>query len=70
MTDERRTQDAPIEAGATEATRTEQIRGLLEQVRQDVRVGHANDEAELLRQRLADAGIAVREDELEQFLDD
>lgn len=63
------TQDGPVEAGATEATRTEQIRGILEQVREDVRLGHAHDEGELLRQRLDDAGIAVSEDELEQFVD-
>lgn len=63
------TQDAPIEDGATEATRTEQIRGILEQVREDVRLGHAHDEAELLRQRLADAGIAVSEDEFERFVE-
>ncbi|MBM7502997.1 hypothetical protein ACFPER_05925 [Agromyces aurantiacus] len=69
MADDPGFQDAPIEHGATEATRTEQIRGILEQVREDVRLGHAHDEAELLRQRLSEAGIAVGEDELEQFSD-
>ncbi|MFE5670296.1 hypothetical protein ACFQ58_01675 [Agromyces sp. NPDC056523] len=69
MADTSGTQDAPIEEGATEATRAEQIRGILDQVRADVRLGHAHDEAALLRQRLADAGIAVSEAELEQFID-
>ena len=32
MADTPGTQDAPIEEGATEATRTEQIRGILDQV--------------------------------------
>lgn len=63
------TQDAPIEDGALEATRTEQIRGILEQVREDVRLGHGHDEAELLRQRLHDAGIAVSEDEFARFIE-
>jgi hypothetical protein len=62
------TQDAPIEDGATEATRSEQIRGILVQVREDVKMGHAHDEAELLRQRLADAGISVSDDEIERYV--
>jgi hypothetical protein len=69
MADTPGTQDAPIEDGANEATRAEQIRGILDQVREDVRLGHAHDQSELLRQRLSEAGIAVSEDELEQFTD-
>ena len=65
MADTPGTQDAPIEDGANEATRAEQIRGILDQVREDVRLGHAHDQSELLRQRLSEAGIAVSEDELE-----
>jgi hypothetical protein len=61
--------DGPIEEGATEATREEKIRGILAQVQEDVRMGHAGDEEELLRQRLADAGIGVSEEELRLSLD-
>jgi hypothetical protein len=61
--------DGPIEEGATEATREEKIRGILAQVQEDVRMGHADDEEELLRQRLSDADIGVSEDELRLYLD-
>lgn len=61
------TQDAPIEEGATEAARSEQIRGILVQVREDVKMGHAHDEEALLRQRLAEAGISVSDDEIERY---
>lgn len=60
-------QDAPIEDGATEASRSEQIRGILVQVREDVKMGHAHDEEALLRQRLADAGISISDDEIERY---
>lgn len=61
-------QDAPIEDGATDATRSEQIRGILVQVREDVKMGHAHDEGALLRQRLVDAGISVSDDEIERYI--
>lgn len=61
--------DGPIEEGATEATREEKIRGIIAQVQEDVRMGHADDEEELLRQRLGDAGIGVTEEELRLYLD-
>ncbi|MEI5585490.1 MULTISPECIES: hypothetical protein [unclassified Agromyces] len=61
-------QDAPIEDGATDATRAEQIRGILVQVREDMKMGHAHDEESLLRQRLADAGISVSDDEIERYV--
>lgn len=63
------TQDGPVERGATEATRAEQIRGILEQVHEDLRLGHAHDEGALLRQRLAEADIPVPEEELERYLE-
>ena len=62
------TKDAPVEPGATEATRTERIRGILEQVHEDIRLGHAHDEGALLRQRLDEAGISVADDELERYI--
>lgn len=62
-------QTEPVEDGATEATRAEQIRGILEQVHEDIRMGHAHDEGALLRERLADAGISVSEEEIERYID-
>jgi len=62
-------QNEPIEDGANEASRADRIAGILVQVHEDVRMGHAHDEAALLRQRLEDAGIAVSDEELERYLD-
>lgn len=61
--------DGPIEDGATEATREEKIRGIIAQVQEDVRMGHANDEEDLLRQRLSEAGIDVSDEQVRQYLD-
>jgi hypothetical protein len=61
-------QNEPIEDGANDASRSEQIRGILVQVREDVKMGHAHDEAALLRQRLSDAGISVSDDEIERYV--
>jgi hypothetical protein len=61
-------QNEPIEDGADDASRSEQIRGILVQVREDVKMGHAHDEEALLRQRLADAGISVSDDEIERYV--
>jgi len=61
--------EGPIEEGATEATRDEQIRGILAQVQEDVRMGHADDRETLLRQRLSEAGIGVSDEELRLFLE-
>ncbi|MRG59901.1 hypothetical protein GE115_08465 [Agromyces sp. CFH 90414] len=61
--------DAPVEDGSNEATREEQIRGILAQVREDVRMGHAHDEEALLRQRLDEAGIPIAEEDLRLYLE-
>jgi hypothetical protein len=61
--------DGPIEEGATEATREQKIRGILAQVQEDLKQGHADDRGQLLRQRLDEAGIEVTESELRQFTD-
>jgi|GEM_PF-2696677 len=68
MADTPGTQDGPIEAGAGDATRAEQIAGILEQVRSDVRLGHSHDEEAELRQRLADAGITASDEEIERYV--
>lgn len=61
--------DGPMQEGATEATREEKIRGILAQVQEDLKHGHADDRGQLLRQRLDEAGIEVTESELRQFTD-
>ena len=63
------TQDEPVQRGATEASRSEQIRGILAQVQEDLRLGHVHDEGAALRQRLDEAGIPVPEEELERYLE-
>ncbi|QEO14412.1 hypothetical protein FLP10_08240 [Agromyces intestinalis] len=60
--------DAPIEEGSDEATREEQLRGILAQVQEDVRMGHAHDADALLRQRLDEAGLSATDDEIRSYL--
>ncbi|WP_401000387.1 hypothetical protein [Agromyces sp. GXQ0307] len=62
------TQDEPIEDGAADASRADRIAGILEQVRSDVRLGHARDEEAELRRRLTDAGITASDDEIERYV--
>ena len=62
------TQDAPIEEGATEATRRSRSAASSVQVREDMRMGTRTTRVALLRQRLADAGISVADDELERYV--
>ncbi|GAA2031510.1 hypothetical protein GCM10009819_14270 [Agromyces tropicus] len=61
-------QDEPVEDGALEADPADRIAGILEQVRSDVRLGHAQDEEAELRQRLADAGISASDAEIERYV--
>ncbi|GAA1057900.1 hypothetical protein GCM10017608_03020 [Agromyces luteolus] len=62
------TQDEPVEEGAGDASRAERIAGILDQVRSDVRLGHAHDEEAELRQRLAEAGITASDEEIERYV--
>ncbi|MRX43848.1 hypothetical protein [Agromyces kandeliae] len=62
------TQDEPIEEGAGDASRADRIAGILEQVRSDLRLGHARDEEAELRLRLADAGITASDAEIERYV--
>jgi hypothetical protein len=62
------TQDTPIEHGSDDASATEGLGGIVEQVRADIDLGHTNGSAlDLLRQRASDAGIEVSEDRLAQL---
>jgi hypothetical protein len=61
-------QDQPVEAGSTEASGEAKLKGLLQQVRSDVRMGVAGDDATMLRQRLSDAGFDVDEADFERLL--
>lgn len=61
-------QDEPVEDGATEASGEAKLRGLLQQVRDDVRLGHADDAATMLRDRLSDAGFRVDDAVFERLL--
>lgn len=64
--------DNPIEDGSSEATEEEGLRGIVEQVRADIDMGHTKgDAASLLRERLSNAGIhlsAEREAELADMI--
>lgn len=53
----------PIEDGHDDADVGEKIAGILEQTRQDLAQQQLEDVDDVLRQRLADAGITVTDDE-------
>ena len=53
----------PIEDGHDDADVADKIAGLLEQTRQDLAQNHVDNVDDVLRQRLADAGISVNDDE-------
>jgi hypothetical protein len=51
--------DAPV---------NDKLDGLVDQMRADISQGHVDDVAEVLHQRLADAGIDLSDDEFDQLL--
>ena len=53
--------DTPVEHSSGDADRHARIEGIIEQVRQDLVLGNAEDARSELRQRLGDAGIQVDE---------
>lgn len=61
-------QDAPIEEGAENASVDDKLTGLLEQMREDIRLGHVHDIAAVLQTRLDDAGIVVDEARFAELL--
>lgn len=50
-------QDAPIEAGADDASLVEKLEGIAEQIRGDAGLGHAHDVRAMVRQRLEEANL-------------
>lgn len=52
-------QSEPVEDGHDDATGSEKIEGLVEQMQSDIASGNVGDPGEVLRQRLADSGLEV-----------
>lgn len=69
MSEPRSTQDDPIEAGAADATDDAKLDGIIEQVRGDIAVGNVADTAEVLRQRLEDAGLHIDDVDFAELLE-
>jgi hypothetical protein len=61
-------QRQPIEDGHDDASDRDRLDGLVEQTKQDVAMGHVDDAETALRQRLADAGIDVDDEEFATLL--
>jgi len=62
------TQNSPIEDGANDALESEQIDGIVGQVRGDVAIGNEGDVEQLLRERLSDAQISVSDEQFSELL--
>jgi hypothetical protein len=60
--------DAPREDGAETASDDAKLDGLVEQMRDDVRVGNVHDIAAVLQTRLDDAGLVVDEARFAELL--
>jgi hypothetical protein len=61
-------QEEPIQAGAGEAAASDQVAGLVQQMRADYLLGSIPDARSGLEQRLSDAGIVLNGDEFERAL--
>ena len=61
-------QATPIEDGSDDASKSEKLAGLVEQMRQDVAAGNVTDVEDALRQRLDDTGIDLDEQEFAALL--
>jgi hypothetical protein len=62
-------QDAPIEAGADDATLVEKLEGIAEQIRGDAGLGHAHDVRGMVRQRLEEANLPTDEATVDAVVD-
>ena len=62
------TQDAPIEDGHDEATVSEKIAGVAQQMRGDAAVGHVDDLRAMARQRLEEAQLPSDDDTVDRVL--
>ena len=61
-------QTEPVEAGHDDATRAEQLEGVIEQVRGDLLLGHVDDARGMVRDRLADARLGASESDVDAVL--
>jgi len=61
-------QSEPVEAGHDDATRAEQLEGVIDQVRGDLLLGHVDDARGMVRDRLADAGLGADESDVDAVL--
>lgn len=65
------TQDAPIQDGSDDATNTQKLDGIIEQVRSDMRNGNTHESAEqLLRERVRETGVDVSDERLAEIARD
>jgi hypothetical protein len=62
------TQDAPIEDGHDEATDDQRLDGVIQQVRGDVALGNVDNVREMVRQRLAEAGMPATENDVDAVM--
>ncbi len=62
------TQDAPIQDGSDEATNSEKIAGLAQQMRADAAAGIVDDLRGMARQRLEDAQLPTDEATIDQVV--
>ncbi|MFP3464382.1 hypothetical protein [Leifsonia sp. SIMBA_070] len=62
------TQDEPIMHGSADATDESKVAGIVEQVRADMQLRGSEDSERLLKQRLADAGIQLPQEEISRLV--
>lgn len=62
-------QTTPREDGHDDASDRDKLDGIVEQMKQDVAQGHVDDTDDALRQRLADAGLDVDDEEFAALAD-
>ena len=62
------TQDAPIQDGSDEATNSEKIAGLAQQMRGDAAAGYVDDLRAMARQRLEEAQLPTDEATVDQVV--
>ena len=58
----------PVEDGHNEANDNDKLDGIVEQMRGDMGQGNVLDIPDVLRQRLADAGITVTDEEFDALV--
>jgi hypothetical protein len=61
-------QRQPVEDGSEDASERDQLDGIVEQTKQDLAMGHVDNAETALRERLADTGITVGDEEFATLL--